>query len=287
MQRNKNIKRIVCISIFVCLVVLLALYELLLKNVLFGGIGEWEKGMTDMLITRLLGGGAFLVFTVYLGYRVLDPITRPVGKNFLLFLPALVIAINNMPIIPLISGHSRINAKFGSIILLLFECLAIGFFEEMAFRSVVMLGIMERRHKSKKDIVVAILLSAAIFGLVHAINLFISPSASVVLQIMYSALIGAMCSVVLLLTRNIWACVLIHGLFNFFGAIVSECGEGRVFFTDTPTQIVTAIIAVIVIAIYIWLFIKFDVSRVSCFYRKEKADDKQAINQCENSGGKA
>lgn len=267
MKKNKrNTKRILCISVFAVLGIALLLYELLLKRVLFTELAEWEKGMTDMLITRLIGGGIFLTFTVYLGYRVLNPFTRPVGKNILFILPALVIAVNNLPIIPLFRGLSSITSPVGNILLLLCECMAIGFFEEMAFRSVVMLGIMENKRRGKRDIVFAILISAAVFGLVHIVNVFINPSVMVVLQIFYSAAIGAMCSVVLLLTRNVWACVMLHGLFNFMGALIGECGEGRGFFEDIPTQILTAVIALAVIGIYVWLFVKYDVSEVDGFY---------------------
>lgn len=272
-SKNNKTKRAVCITLFCVLAVFLVLYELFLKNILFGELGEWERSMTDMLITRAVGGGIFLVFTVYLGYRVLYPITRPVGKNILYILPALVIAVNNLPIIPLVLGKSEIVAGYDKILLLFLECMAIGFFEEMAFRSVIMLGIMENRRKTKKDILISILLSSAIFGLVHIVNIFISPSLMVVLQILYSALVGAMCAIVLLLTRNIWACVVLHGLFNFFGALIGECGKGRGFFDDPPTQILTAVIAIAVILVYILLFCKFDISRTDEFYIKRSAQE--------------
>ena len=270
--KKKSFGRILSIALFSILLAFLLLYELVLKNKLFGWLGEWEKGMTDMLITRAVGGGIFLIFTAYLGYRVLNPVVRPIGKNLLLIIPAFVIAVNNMPIIPLVLGQSRITADGGKILLLFFECLAVGFFEEMAFRSVVMLSIMENRRKTKKDILISILISSAVFGLVHIINLIESPSVMVVLQILYSALVGAMCAIVLILTRNIWACVSLHGLFNFCGAIVEQCGEGRGFFADPPTQILTAVIAAIVIAIYVYLFVKFDINKLSLFYAGDKKD---------------
>ena len=277
-KSNKSVKRIVCISVCATLGIALVLYELWLKRVLFTGLGEWEKEMTDMLITRLLGGGIFLTFTVYLGYKVLNPFVKPVGKNILFILPALVIAINNLPIIPLCRGLSSVTAPADKILLLLCECMAIGFFEEMAFRSVVMLGIMENKRRVRKDVVFAILISAAIFGLVHALNLIANPSVMIVLQIFYSAAIGAMCSVVLLLTKNVWACVMLHGLFNFMGALIGECGEGRGFFEDAPTQILTAVIALAVIGIYVWLFIKYDVKEADGFYSQNEKNNDTDIN---------
>ena len=79
------------------------------------------------------------------------------------------------------------------------------------------------------------------------INLFESSPGAVFLQIGYSALIGAMCSVVLVKTANIWLCVLIHGIYNFAGAFVSRCGEGVLL--DTFTVVFTVVVS-IAVAVY-------------------------------------
>ena len=60
------------------------------------------------------------------------------------------------------------------------------------------------------------------------------------MQIGYSFLIGAMCSVVLMKTANIWICVILHAIFNFCGALVPNCGDGTIWepFTVTLTVII-------------------------------------------------
>ena len=74
------------------------------------------------------------------------------------------------------------------------------------------------------------------------------------LQIGYSFLIGGMCSVVLLKTGNIWYCVILHAVYNFAGGVVPNCGSGIIW--DTPTVILTAVVAVAVAAYVIALLFR-------------------------------
>ena len=51
---------------------------------------------------------------------------------------------------------------------------------------------------------------------------------------------------VLLRTKNIWLCALIHALYNFCGLLTERLGGGE--WWDTPTVIVTAALAFFVFA---------------------------------------
>ena len=90
--------------------------------------------------------------------------------------------------------------------------------------------------------------------------------AAVFMQIGYSALIGAMCSVVLMKTANLWLCVAIHGLFNFAGAIIPRCGTGEIW--DSFTVILTVIVSLAVLGYMVVLFIKDEMSAVEGVYKK-------------------
>ena len=65
-------------------------------------------------------------------------------------------------------------------------------------------------------------------------------------------------------TANIWLCVVIHGLFNFFGAVVPRCGEGEVW--DTFTVILTVLVSLAVLAYMIVIFVKDDAKTVKRIY---------------------
>ncbi len=262
---KKPDKRRVCLSVALISVVLLLLCEIVKPSSLFDGISPSMAQSADMAVTRALGGAAFLSMLINLGFRVLDPVRKPFVRSLLLVLPAFVVAINNFPFSTVIRGEAKVTEGAGALILLLLECLSVGLFEEMAFRGVVFLGILKKYPQSKLWSLASIAISSAVFGLIHLVNLFEGSPSAVLLQIGYSTLIGAMCSVVLLKTANIWLCVIIHGLFNFCGAVIPRCGEGLVW--DTFTIVLTAVLSVLVAAYMIFIFIKDDLSQTENIYK--------------------
>ena len=79
---------------------------------------------------------------------------------------------------------------------------------------------------------------------------------SVLLQIVYSFLIGAMLTVVLFKTRNIWMCVLIHALFNFGGLLTSFIAIGNPW--DLVFWILTIVFGVLCAGHIIMALIKLE-----------------------------
>lgn len=257
-------KRSIALAFTAACTVLLIAYELFVGNFLFGALNESARLLVDMTVTRLLGAAVFTVILVYLGYKVLNPIKNPFWRSLLICLPAFLVAVNNFPFSCVINGSAVIDAPMGKIALLFAECLAVALFEEMAFRGVIFLGFAERFRKSRKGIFLSIILSSAVFAVIHLLNLFTSSPIAVIMQIGYSFLIGGMCSVMLLKTQNIWLCVAAHAIFNFGGAIVSTCGHGEIW--DTFTVVFTAVLAVLTFAYMLITFLKIDVSSVDGIY---------------------
>lgn len=248
-------KRKICLSVALAAIILLLVCEIFGLSRLFGvEDGSRLAICLDMTVTRLLGGGAFLAILIHLGYKVLNSIKSPFWRSILISLPAFAIAVNNFPFSAVISGKARVSEGAPMLLLLLLECLAVGFFEETAFRGVIFLGILKRDPENKLWQFASIALSSVIFGLVHLVNLLESSPSAVFLQMGYSALIGAMCAVILLKTANVWLCVLIHGLYNFAGAVIPRMGEGVIW--DTFTVVLTVVVSLIVVAYMIVLFLK-------------------------------
>ncbi len=266
---DRTNKRRLCIAISLTGIVLLLLIEIFGVEFLFGeSFSDTLIYLVEMTLTRFIGGIIFLSMLINLEYRVLNPSKAPFLKNLLLCLPPFLIALNNFPISSILRGNAVIDGSPAMIFLLLAECLCIGFFEEMAFRGVIFLGILKKERHSRTRAFVAIVLSSVIFGLVHLVNIFqgSSPSA-VLLQIGYSSLIGAMCAVMLLKTGNIWLSVIVHGLFNFCGAIVPTFGHGEIW--DTFTVIFTFVLSVAVTVYVVVLFLKTDMKKTDELYFRQ------------------
>ena len=248
-------KRKICLSIALAAIILLLVCEIFGLSALLGlEDGSRLAISLEMTLTRFLGGVAFLAMLVHLGYKVLNPIKSPFWHSLLISLPAFLIAVNNFPFSAVISGKARVTEGAPMLLLLFCECMMVGLFEEIAFRGVIFLRILKKKPEDKLWQFASIALSSVIFGLLHLVNLIDSSPSAVLLQIGYSALIGAMCAVVLLKTANIWLCVVIHGLYNFAGAVIPRMGEGEIW--DSFTIILTVVVSLAVLAYMIVLFLK-------------------------------
>ena len=222
--------------------------------------------LISMTLTRSLGAAVFLALLLNEGYRVLNPIQTPFLKSLLFTIPPFLVVVNNMPILSMLWGDAYLVHK-APVYLFWFaaECLAIGLFEELAFRGVILLMFAEKRHTTRKGLFWSLILTSAVFGAVHLANILMGAGiGAVILQIGYSFLIGAMCAVVLLKTRNIWLCVLLHAVYDFCGTLVPTLGAGT--WWDTPTVVFTAVLAVVTAAYLVWQFFRLDLGRVREIY---------------------
>ncbi len=260
-------KRKICILITAVTVLLLVAWELTGAELLLGG--DAEKGLVDSVniaVSRAIGSIVSLTILVYLGYKILNPIKAPFWRSVLFCLPPICVVVNNMPIYPLITGMANVTAPWWRVLILAAECFAVGLFEETFFRGIVFVGFLNKRRETVLKRFLAIVFSSAVFGAVHLVNIFLGASpGAVILQIGYSFLIGAMCSVVLMKTSNIWICVLLHAIYNFCGALVPDCGKGTIW--EPVTVTVTVIIALATLAYMVHAFFKIKKEEVDRIYQ--------------------
>lgn len=206
------------------------------------------NGMISVIVTRAVGAALFIPLLIRSGFRVLSIGKMPAGRAMAAFIPALAVCVNNAPVIPLVTGNASVTAPGSFVAVYALESLLIGLFEELAFRGVLYMSLLENRRNNTGQIFRTTVASSALFGCVHLFNLFVGGSpGSVLLQIGYSFLIGGMCSVVLLRTGCIWLCVLLHGIYDFGGYLVSTLGQGKIWYPLTVT--VTAVLGVAVAVI--------------------------------------
>jgi membrane protease YdiL (CAAX protease family) len=207
---------------------------------------EIKSGMIHVVVTRLLGAAAFLPLLIRSGYRVTRFTDRKPLRGILISLPALAVAVNNIPLIGLATGEVKIIRSGIYMLLFVAQAVSIGLFEEIAFRGVLFPAILENRRSTKKSIFWSTVISSAVFGGIHLFNLLLGAGpGGVLLQVGYSFLIGGMCAVVLIHTRCVWICVLIHSVFDFGGFFTETVGEGRIW--DPVTVALTALLGVAVL----------------------------------------
>ena len=123
--------------------------------------------------------------------------------GLLIALPALLMVITNF------IGLDA-NTTFNNPLLALVLALEPGFCEEVIFRAIPGSNWM-RISGERRDILPNILVSAAVFGIVHAMNLLAGANlSSTIFQVCYAFLIGVMFEAVFLRVGTIWPSVIMH-----------------------------------------------------------------------------
>ena len=219
------------------------------------------------LISRVLGSVIFVSLAIFLSYRIFH--RMPLSCLWVL-LPCLAVVVNNLPILSLLRREAWVE-RWDLLGLFVADCLFIGIFEELAFRGTLFLAILEKRRGSTRQIFMTALVSSAIFGLVHLANLLEGAGVVVTLmQVGYSFLIGGMCSIVLLKSHNILPCILLHAIFDFCGSLIPTLGVGEIW--NTPTIVITAVLAVVVSAWMIYVLCGVKPEETDCFYFKKSTE---------------
>ncbi len=219
------------------------------------------------LMPRLLGSLAFVLLLLYQDYRVLQ---APRLAHLATVLPALAIAVNNLPILALIRGWAWVER--GDLLwLFALDAFCIGLFEELAFRGVLLPTLLERFGGTRRGIWLTAVLSSAVFGLFHLVNLLEGAGVgATLLQVGYSFLIGGMCAIVFLRTGNLVYCVLLHAIYDFCGSLIPTLGAGDLW--DTPTVVFTAILGVAVTAWMLWQLYRTEPQDLPIYRTKPKGD---------------
>ncbi|MBR7078706.1 MAG: CPBP family intramembrane metalloprotease [Clostridia bacterium] len=225
----------------------------------FGKFAFTGDSVHDLILntglTRLLAGVFFLLLIKESGLRVFS--WTPAGEfatSVLLTLPALLVAVNNLPAISLATGDCGITDTPLWVAIFFVQCMCVGFFEELAFRGLLFPYFL-KKCKTRLHVFLCIAGTSCLFGLYHLLNLLEGAGIGPVLrQVGYSALVGAMCAACMLLTGNVVVPVILHGVYNFCGLVVPTLGGGT--WWDVPTIVITVVLAVAATAYFAVVFVR-------------------------------
>ena len=217
----------------------------------------------DLFLAYLFGLGmvrvlmAGVLFALFYGtVRALRPSCS--WRALIWSVPALLIAVNNFPLVALAEGSVRVNAPSGVVALFFFHNFGIALFEETAFRGIIFPCLYAKCGRSKLGRLIAVALSAALFSLIHLLNLISGQSfEATLLQLGYTFLIGAMLAIAVERGAGVGACVAAHMLFNCGGDLVGYVASGTLQGVWTLSELVlTAVVGVAVLLFHIALLYK-------------------------------
>ena len=184
-------------------------------------------------------------------------------KVLLWSLPCFMVAFVNFPYSALIKGTASID-RTNLIGLFILYVIGIALLEELVFRGVLLLVVEDLLRNKKHKPLLTTLFCSLIFSLFHLTNLLPpanSDVGSVLLQCLYTFLIGGMLIVTMLKGQNIWLCVLIHAIFDFGGLIIVQIGSNNPW--DMVFWILTIVSAVLCAGHILMTLLKLEKDYVS------------------------
>ena len=146
--------------------------------------------------------------------------------------------------------HFDFSTKIGSIeqgqwlllIPIFFETLLAGVSEELMCRG-ILYNVINNKYK---NVHVAVLLSSAVFGVVHFVNLINSSFAETAMQVLFASSFGVLLAAIYARCKTVWPGVLLHGLYNFAAYAAgnlafAENVDINIYIVITAVQIVASI----------------------------------------------
>lgn len=134
----------------------------------------------------------------------------------LLFIAFLVVALNIGDNI-----QGVLSGGFGLFLPSLLVALSAGIFEEFLVRGLFFSGILNLFQNNRFKLILTSLISSAIFGLLHLVNIIHSPVQAVLQQVFYATVIGLVFAIIRITANSLWLPVLIHALIDFQPTITS------------------------------------------------------------------
>jgi len=208
---------------------------------------------------------------------------KNMGKGFLLGWFGIVFAM-----VAFYSAYSQLPEKTFIVpnplhlsIVVLHPFVGTGILEEVLIRGLILKLLLTKMGHTKKGIINACLISSALFGIVHIVNIIqVGSIWPVISQIIYATAGGFFFAALFLRTKTLMITILLHGIINLssqiFGAIVPY--DIYVLLTQPPSEINIPEIIINTLLISIPLLVVGFV-----LLRKVKPDETEAVFvECRN-----
>lgn len=162
----------------------------------------------------------------------------PFKERFKVMWPMLLVTFG-MLIAKFCAGGGFKHFNIDEVIALSLLSVFIGVYEEFLCRGWLLNEFIERFGKDRKGIIYSVILSSAIFGLMHFSNIFTGADiAGTIVQILMATLAGVFYASVYLKTKNIWSVVFLHAFWDFAVSISAmnastACFEASIYYEET------------------------------------------------------
>lgn len=224
--------------------------------------GPLSFGIRECFLAALVFPWTFL----FMGKEKVSYKPDGFGYSFRFFRGYLIaiVAISILSIVALIVQTGSFSAQPIKLLNAFMMGLAVGIVEEFIFRGLVFGGILQKIGNSKKNIIIAAVISGLIFGVMHVLDFALEGGLTnwdtvltAALKTTQTGIFGIILAFVYIKTRNIYAVAAIHGLNDLilFLSTVGGDGAGKGSYVDAdgnlPKQITYAIFTLVMVPMLI------------------------------------
>ena len=197
----------------------------------------------------------FALIMLLLGKRL--SILKPCGKSIIYGIK------RGMPIfvVSLISLFSSLTGILGeslnipNLISLIILAITIGMAEEFFFRGFIQGEIVDAYGKSRKQVIISVVVSGVIFGLVHLTNALSGQDIiTTLMQVLQASSLGILLGSIYFITKNIWSVVFLHAFYDF-AIMLSEVNSYKDCINSTDISTVMLIFTLVVSLIYVVIYL--------------------------------
>lgn len=210
MKKNKK-------NIFIYFIEMLVVFILIdtlitvLPSVISNNI-TYNKYGTELLLEIIYAALVLIVMLLFKNSYVFTDKKKKFLKSVSYGFPMLIIA--GISLIGSLSSLDEFN--LGNFINLLLLTIFIGIAEEFLCRGWLQNEFIERYGDSKKHIILSILFSSLIFGLIHFSNMLAGQDLlTTIVQVIQATSAGLLLGSIYYKTKNIWAVIFLHGVYDF------------------------------------------------------------------------
>ena len=196
-------------------------------TVIFGTVCVYtvpvENNFHRFLVRAMLCGFVSFVLYQISGEKTFESSYKNTGYVIKCFSALLIISLIQGVLLLLgnIQSSSMVDNPIIGLVNTFIFYISVGLFEELLFRAVINDAILYELRDKKNVFIIIALVSSLVFGAIHTVDVDVTSITAWALAIgktSETAVFGFALLILYWKTRNVWACGIVHGLYDFLTA---------------------------------------------------------------------
>lgn len=189
---------------------------------------------------------------------------KGLGKGLLLGMPLFVLGIGSTLLSNLKTDWTQLGSpNIRRTLLFTFSMFMVGAAEELLFRGLI-LNNMLKKWGRREGVWKSVIVSSAVFGAIHLLNMAVAPPLTVIIQAINAAAAGMMFCAIYIRCRNMWAVIITHMIVDWLSLFLDQCFSGATSIISAEVSILqgilTVLVGVAVPVVFSIIYIKKDIS---------------------------